>query len=248
MEGRSMTTKLKIDLSQGVLEVEGSETFVKAIYADFKAHFVGQNGAAEVSALVERPRRRRTKTAKTVTETVPVAVEVVVPPLTPEVVAEPPVQSSTLEPTPEPMPPPITPTYHYIEDLKLGAGEGHPSLVKFMDAKLPVTNEERNLVFLYYLQHILKVKPITLDHIYTCYRAAKIRAPLNLENSLRTTAEQRGWIKTNQNGNITVTSEGKQYTEKQLPKKVRRGSAVSGQPSAACLATQGSVEWVGGHV
>jgi hypothetical protein len=218
-----MTTKLKIDLSQGVLEVEGSETFVKAIYADFKAHFVGQDGAAEVSALlVERPRRRRTRTAKTATETVPVTEEIVALPPTPEVVAEPPAQSSTPEPTPEPKePPPIAPTYHYIEDLKLGAAEGHPSLVKFMDAKLPVTNEERNLVFLYYLQHILKVKRITLDHIYTCYRAAKIRAPLNLENSLRTTAEQRGWIKTNQNGNITVTSEGKQYAEKQLPKKVK---------------------------
>ncbi len=217
-----MTTKLKIDLSQGVLEVEGSETFVKAIYADFKAHFVGQDGAAEVSALlVERPRRRRTRTAKHAVETVPVTAEVIAPPITPEVVAEPPVQSATPEPTPEPTPPLSTPTYHYIEDLKLGAAEGHPSLVKFMDAKLPVTNEERNLVFLYYLQHILKVKRITLDHIYTCYRAAKIRAPLNLENSLRTTAEQRGWIRTNQNGSITVTSEGKQYAEKQLPKKVK---------------------------
>lgn len=216
-----MTTKLKIDLSQGVLEVEGSETFVKAIYADFKAHFVEPDGAAEVSALIERPRRRRARTAKKVTETVPVTAEVVAPPITPEIVAEPSIQPSAPEPMPEPTPPPITPTYHYIEDLKLGAGEGHPSLVKFMDAKLPVTNEERNLVFLYYLHHILKVKPITLDHIYTCYRAAKIRAPLNLENSLRVTAEQRGWIKINQNGSITVTSDGKQYAEKQLPKKVK---------------------------
>ena len=108
-----------------------------------------------------------------------------------------------------------------MQDLKLGATSGHPSLVEFMDAKLPITNEERNVVFMYYLQHILKAKPITLDHVYTCYREAKIRAPLNIENSLRMTAEHRGWIKANQNGSMTVTSEGKQYVEKQLPKKVK---------------------------
>jgi hypothetical protein len=71
------------------------------------------------------------------------------------------------------------------------------------------------------LQYILKLKPINLDHVYTCYRAAKIRAPLNLENSLRLTAEQRGWIKTGQNGSMILTPEGKQYAEKQLPKKVK---------------------------
>jgi hypothetical protein len=218
-----MTTKLKIDLSQGVLEVEGSETFVKAIYADFKAHFVGQDGAAvETSVLTERPRRRATRSRKAVAEVAPAGEEAVVSPAPVNLPVEPSVQAPSPEPLPEPKAPPvIAPVYHYIEDLPLNAAEGHPSLVKFMDAKLPVTNEERNLVFLYYLQHILKVKPITLDHIYTCYRAAKIRMPLNLENSLRVTAEQRSWIKMNQNGNISVTPEGKQYAEKQLPKKVK---------------------------
>lgn len=218
-----MTTKLKIDLSQGLLEVEGSETFVKAIYADFKIHFAGQSGAAvEETALVERPRRRTTRGRKAVTEMAPVVEEAVVSSEPVELPPEPSVQLLPSEPLPEPKAPPVVaPVYHYIEDLRLDAAEGHPSLVKFMDAKLPVTNEERNLVFLYYLQHILKIKRITLDHIYTCYRAAKIRMPLNLENSLRATAEQRGWIKMNQHGNISVASEGKQYAEKQLPKKVK---------------------------
>ncbi len=218
-----MTTKLKIDLSQGVLEVEGSETFVKAIYADFKVHFVDRDGAAvEETILVERPRRRASRGQKTVTEMAPLVEEAVVSPEPVELPPETFVQPSPPEPLPEPkVPPVVTPVYHYIEDLQLDAAEGHPSLVKFMDAKLPVTNEERNLVFLYYLQHILRIKPITLDHIYTCYRAAKIRTPLNLENSLRVTAEQRGWIKINQKGNILVAPEGKQYAEKQLPKKVK---------------------------
>lgn len=234
-----MTTRLKIDLSQGLLEVEGSETFVKAIYNDFKAHFVDTNGQVDEAepplpvkpkrAKVARPPKTRAETVTLpvipsppeVTEaSAPVSVE------TEEAVPVPPEPVPIPEPAPElalepKAPAPSLPTYTYIQDLKLGHIGDRPSLVEFMDAKLPITNEERNLVFLYYLQHILKIKPITLDHIYTCYREAKIRAPLNIENSLRMTAEQRGWIKANQNGSMTVTPDGKLYVEKQLPKKVK---------------------------
>lgn len=235
-----MTTKLKIDLSQGLLEVEGSETFVKTIYNDFKAHFVEPNGQTDEveSPLPARPKRVKVaRPPKTRTETVtlpvmppppqenepsaPVKVEAVIPrpseavllPTPPEPAPEPPLEPKA--------PAPSLPTYTFMQDLKLGHAGDRPSLVEFMDAKLPITNEERNLVFLYYLQHILKIKPITLDHIYTCYREAKIRAPLNIENSLRMTAEHRGWIKANQNGSMTVTPDGKLYVEKHLPKKVK---------------------------
>lgn len=231
-----MTTRLKIDLSQGLLEVEGTETFVKAIYNDFKAHFVESNGqAAEAeSPLLGRPKRMKvTRPPKTRAETLTLPVispspEESSPPAPIEAGEAVPVPS---EPVPVPSPPdfapepkapaPSLPTYTYMQDLKLGHASDRPSLVEFMDAKLPITNEERNLVFLYYLQHILKIKPITLDHVYTCYREAKIRAPLNIENSLRMTAEHRGWIKANQNGSMTVTPDGKQYLEKHLPKKVK---------------------------
>jgi hypothetical protein len=222
-----MTTRLKIDLAQGVLEVEGSETFVKAIYSDFKVHFVEPNGVAEESALLVKAKRGRKPKLPPALEASPSIAplpEIAPPPLPepPEVVAVAPVLAQ-VEPQPDlelkakPVPP--TSTYKFIEDLHLEAAGGHPALVEFMDAKLPITNEERNLVFLYYLQYTLKIKSITLDHVYTCYRGAKIRAPLNMENSLRITAEQHGWIKTTQNGNLSVTPEGKQYVEKQLPKK-----------------------------
>lgn len=232
-----MTTKLKIDLSQGILEVEGSETFVKAIYTDFKANFVESDdqAAEEETALTAKAKRVKTpRTPKNRRDIAPMAVEppaeaVVSEPMPPvNEVAPAPQPETAPSPAPEPVIPPSPveakaplPSYTYIANLELGHTSGHSSLVEFMDAKLPITNEERNLVFLYYLQHILKVKPITLDHVYTCYREAKIRAPLNIENSLRLTAEQRGWIKASQNGSMSVTPEGKLYVEKQLPKKVK---------------------------
>lgn len=234
-----MTTKLKIDLSQGILEVEGTETFVKAIYTDFKANFIespdGQTTAEETLLTAKSKRIKTPRSPKIRRGTAPLTVEspaeeIIPAPTFPvnEVIPTPSLSEAAPPTLPESAPSPPTPevkaplpSYTYIENLELGHTSGHPALVEFMDAKLPITNEERNLVFLYYLQHILKVKPITLDHVYTCYREAKIRTPLNIENSLRLTAEQRGWIKASQNGSMSVTPEGKLYVEKQLPKKVK---------------------------
>jgi len=208
-----MSTKLKIDLTQGILEVEGSESFVKIIYNDFKTHFAGIEAVEEDLKPPRRTRRRRTEVKK-----------IEQPPSVPasilEFVAEDDTDQFEPEPDTQKISPPM-PVYTQVEGLDLGAADGRPSLVEFMDAKFPLTNEERNIVFLYYLQHNLKLKSITADHIYTCYRQAKIRVPLNLENSLRITADQHNWIKTTRTGKMSLTPAGKQYVEKQLPKKVK---------------------------
>lgn len=196
-----MTTKLKIDLSQGLLEVEGSESFVRTIYSDFKTHFAGIVEAAEEG---KKPRRsRKSAVAPTSKRT---AAKKATKQQTPPTVKE---------ATPESKPQIATPTYSYVEGLDLGAKNDRPALVEFMDAKFPITNEERNIVFLYYLEQMLKLKSVTPSHIYTCYRAAKIRAPLNIENSLT----RRDWIELTEDGQLTLTKNGKDYVEKQLPKR-----------------------------
>lgn len=200
-----MTTKLKIDLTQGILEVEGSETFVKAIYSDFKVHFIGDEAGEMLGSKTRRGRPRSTRTNPEKKSSL--AVE--------------PNSSTSSEAETSAEPEPAKPVHRFLEDLPLTAGEGRGALVEFMDLKFPITNEERNLVFLYYMQHILKIKPITVDHIYTCYRAAKIRVPLNLESSLETTVNQRRWIKKTKTGRLSVTPSGKLYVEKQLPKKLK---------------------------
>ncbi len=186
-----MTTKLKIDLTQGILEVEGSETFVRNIYRDFKIQFLGEEAVEE-----EKPTRRRRSRKSTRSKST---------------------KSSPAKAEPAPKPPP----YNLVPDLNLGATKDHPSLVEFMDSKLPITYVERNLVFLYYLQYLLKQKPVTMDHVYTCYREAKIRAPLDLDSSLKMTAKDKGWITIAEDGHMSVTPSGKRYVEEQLPQKVK---------------------------
>jgi hypothetical protein len=218
-----MTTKLKIDLTGGVLEVEGSEAFVKAIYNDFKAHFIGDEAVTEEFFKPRRGRIQATVKAEKAAvseppqpikpEPVPEADVVETPP-----VIAPPEPPQTIPPPKEPV---LKPSYTYLNDLELTAADGRPSLVEYMDAKFPITNEERNLVFLYYLENMVNLKTVTIDHIYTCYRAVKIRAPLDLNGSLQSTIEQRHWIKMTKSGKLSVTSAGKAYVENQLPKKVK---------------------------
>ena len=198
-----MTSRLKIDLTQGILEVEGTEPFVRAIYQDFKLQFLGDD---LVDAPEKPPRRRRSRKAKAAPEPLPVSV-----PAPPQVVA---VEA-------EEPPRPVPPEYNLVKELDLAAAKDRPSLVEFMDSKFPITNEERNLVFVYYLQQLAGEKPITRDHVFTCYRKAKIRAPLNLDHSLDLTADPKNWIKIAKNGTISVTAPGKEYLERQLPKKMK---------------------------
>jgi hypothetical protein len=217
-----MTTKLKIDISQGLLEVEGSEAFVRSIYVDFKTHFAGIEGEEKVKAI-----RRGRKAATKATPAPPKVTEAEAPPIPepavvlpeappPEPVVVAPVEGAPPALLPQPPRPEATASpYTYLKELELGPQPDHPSLVDFMDSKFPITNEERNIVFLYYLQHMLNIKPVTVDHIYTCYRVAKIRAPLNIEKALN----QHDWIKIAKNGQLTLSSTGKGYVEKQLPKR-----------------------------
>lgn len=216
-----MTTKLKIDLSQGVLEVEGSEAFVRNIYADFKAHFAGvEDDEAEPKPVTRRTRKTKTGQAtKSGAATKAAAMEPPAPAVSQTAEAEPPPPAviSPPEPAPEATPKPAAPIYTYLSELNLKANKDRPALVEFMDSKFPITNEERNIVFLYYLQHLLNLKQITVDHIYTCFREAKIRAPLNIQKSL----DHDEWVKIAKNGNLSLTPAGKKYVEQNLPKKLK---------------------------
>ncbi len=209
-----MTTKLKIDLSQGLLEVEGSEAFVRTIYSDFKTHFAGIEDEEEGTTASKRTRRSR-KSKTTTNKTSKTTASAKKSTATTEKVA--PTTATEKEEAPPKPTPPKPPTYTYIDGLTLEATDSHPSLVEFMDTKFPITNEERNIVFIYFLRQMLKLDQVTPDHIYTCYRAVKFRAPLNIENTLT----RRDWIEVDGDNNLKLTEAGKKYVENQLPKKVK---------------------------
>ena len=78
--------------------------------------------------------------------------------------------------------------------------------------------QEQNLLFCYYLQQLKKHAPITLSHIYTCYRNTKIKTPQNLYQSLVDTGRLKGWLSTHSMENITVKVAGLNYVEHDMQK------------------------------
>lgn len=163
------TTKLRIDLNLGTLEVEGSDDFVREIYTDFKEqlHCVSK------------------------TKTPPQSHSAATPP------------SEVLQPSPLSSPKGSSKKRSFsngaqptiVKDLDLsGTSKGVERLKDFHASYKITSNLERNLVFLYYLQNKLEISPITPNHVFTCYRDVSVKVPTALVQSLRDTANRRGWI------------------------------------------------------
>jgi hypothetical protein len=174
-------TKLRIDLSQGVIEAEGNEAFVLRIYNDFKG----------LLSTGPRKPQARSSTSKT---------------------AEPP--SATLEKkvakrrgAKSKSSPSI------LKDLDLSPQRDILSLRDFYALYNVKSNYERNLIIVYYLEHILELASITLDHVFTCYRHVNVKVPHALQQSLRDTSSRRGWLDTSSGDNLKVTVGGVNYIE-----------------------------------
>jgi len=182
-----MSTKLKINLAEGLLEVEGNEKFVKSIYEDFKKKFIPK----EIPNFSENPappsqKSNSTNRQKTTKKTS---------------------QSSS----PKSKRKGKTKTPSLVKDLNLRPS-GKTSLNDFVAALKVKSNLDRNTVFLHYLIHELNISEVNQDHIFTCYRHLKARVPAAFYQSLVDTGI-KGWIDTSNMENLTLTSIGLNHVE-----------------------------------
>lgn len=75
---------------------------------------------------------------------------------------------------------------------------GQKSLVDFIKDYNIKNDNEKNLLFTYYLSEVLKIKSVTLGHLYTCYDEVNHKIPENMINSLSNTKNRTGWLKNKQ--------------------------------------------------
>lgn len=189
------STKLKMDLSQGLIEVEGTEKIVMAIYTDFKDKIESGIPVQSENQTSERPRKNpKPKKAKTVGQ------ESAVP------VIKGKKKSGSSMPS-------------IVKDLDLSGRKKGGRLKDFYSLYDAMTNFDRNLIFVYYLQEKLGVKDISVDHIFTCYRDIGLKVPKALHQSLLDTNNRKGWIDTSDTGKLSVTIPGVNYLEHDMPKK-----------------------------
>lgn len=192
------TTKIHINLKQGILEAEGSESFVEKIYRDFKDNIKLENPTTTHENNTPTPIEKQNgeSNVTSTTKVIPIQLK--------------PLRTKTKSNSSDGA---------LVKDLDLTGGKSKESLRDFCAKYIVKSNMERNLIFTYYLEHNLEIKNIGVDHIFTCYRnIPATKLPKNLKQSLYDTSA-KGWIAVKSiDDNISVPRIGINHIEHDLPK------------------------------
>jgi hypothetical protein len=186
-----ISTKIKIDLAAGIVEAEGSEEFVRSIYDDFKNKIDALDYKHTKSSHASGSMKgsKGIKNKKAPAKTTSGKK-----------------RASTTMPS-------------IVKDLNLAGSKTVPRLKDFYNIYRPKTNFDRNLVFIYYLEHKKNISKISIDHIFTCYRnIPSLKAPNALKQSLYDTSFKKGWIDTKVLEDMKITTQGLNYIEHDMPK------------------------------
>ena len=180
-------TKIKIDLSQGLIEAEGNEDFVKLVYYDFKDKLQGSTSVKTKGKTDKKTDQKQTQTKPSKSKKDLVLAKSQIPRIT--------------------------------KELDLSGDKNKSSLREFYKGYSPKSYQEKNLIFCYYLQEIIKQIPIDFNHVFTCYRnIAGLKSPGNIIQSLKDTAHRKGWLNTSSLNAITVPIVGINWLEHDIVK------------------------------
>lgn len=103
-------------------------------------------------------------------------------------------------------------------DLSIKGNAKGVSLRDFYAKKKPSTAMERSTVFVYFLQVILGVPKITLNHIYSCYKDVGATIPA-VRKSVENAGGLKGYLDSSSYDAIKLAIPGENLVEQYLPKK-----------------------------
>ncbi len=176
------TTKLHINLHQGVLEVEGEETFVRDIYKEFKTELLKNASNSHLPGISKKT--AGTKTPGTKSEaTIPKKKKGNVKSDEPKV----------------------------DKTLDLSGVNQAPSLKDFVSQYQPKTNMERNVVFIGYLKDKMETDKVSMDHVWTCYHDLELNFPVSMKQSLYDTSSKKSWINVPSLDDLSLSVQGNNW-------------------------------------
>ena len=106
-----------------------------------------------------------------------------------------------------------------LPDLNLRPS-GKVALKDFVAEKAPKSNEMLYAVIVHYLQHVLSVKSVSIDHIYTAIKHLGDRkVSTRLRTVVSNSAKEKGWLNTSNLDAIRTTVNGDNMVEHDLPAK-----------------------------
>lgn len=198
-QGERMTAKLHINISQGILDIEGEPDFVRAIYDDFKEHLrVGATARApsqdekaepESSEDVGKPRAKPKRKS--------------------------PGKKRGSGGNGDDSSPSINP-----DSPKLDKNLDLSALQAFYDRYEATNNPQKILVFLKFMYDELGIDSPNTDQFYTCFEKINARVPKVFSQAFRDASGRNfGFIDYNSPTDIKITTVGSNYFKFGLKKK-----------------------------
>lgn len=179
-----MAVRLHINLSQGLLEAEGEERFVRDMLAEFKADLANAPVATPSTnkAGSDAPKSAGNKSGGNSGSKA----------------------TGTKKKASEPK---------VDKNLDLSGGAGKKSLNEFCAQYNMKTNMDRNVVFVAYLSDELELENVTISHVWSCYVHMKIKLPKDMAASLRDTGKDKFGARLNASllENLSLSVPGKNW-------------------------------------
>jgi hypothetical protein len=191
-----MQTKLHINLSQGVLDVEGDPELVREVYTDFKEKLLTGFGGSAPSQPTDQATKESTvqQAAPKKTKRRPAAKK-----------------TTTAE---------AAGSGIVADSPKIDKNLDTAGLPVFFDQFEVSNNPEKILVFLKFLIDELNIENPNTDQVYTCYEAADQRVPKAFSQAFRHAHGRKfEYINYNSPTEIEITTIGSNYFKFDLKRK-----------------------------
>lgn len=104
-------------------------------------------------------------------------------------------------------------TFQFLKDLDLQTGD--EPFEQFVARKAPKNNVDKCVVAIYWLQRLANLGPISIHHVYTCFKDRGWPLPADLANTLQQ-AGTHGYLDSADRDDLKVVVRGENHVEHQL--------------------------------
>ena len=195
-----MTTKLHINISQGIIDVEGDPELVRAIYDDFKAQLLDAVKLAPASP-APAPTPASTENGE-----------------------------GAIEAPNRPKPKRRTAYKKKVngEENASGVVADAPKFDKYLDTSrlvafyakyAPKNNPEKILIFLKFMTEELNIESPNTDQVYTCFKISGEKIPKAFAQAFYDTSSKNGYIDFISSTDLPITIAGDNHFNHTLKKK-----------------------------
>lgn len=191
-KGMSGITKAKINLKDGTIELEGSESFVN------KQLEVFEQQIKEIGKSTSTNTNNNTGTTTNVADKNKTDGD------------KTPSKKKTGKSSQALIPIPL--------DLK--AKDNKPALREFYKAKKPASQAESVVVFAYYLKEVLKIDKMEAGHVASCCKEVGIKVPTSISQMFYDIQHREGWLNLEEGRRLAViNTAGENFVIHDLPRK-----------------------------